>query len=685
VSDGSRAVVVTGMGSVSAIGHDCDELLRALERGESGIRQVTRFDTSGFSTRFGAEARGCGEGPVVADPLNDMERCARFALRAAQEALQAAGLRTTGRVVPSERVAVVLGTGLGEVDHPIHELTVDLAARLGFEGPRLTICTACSSSTAAIGFAQDLLESSCVDVALAGGADVLTDRIFAGFDALHVLSPQRCAPFSTPFGTTLGEGAGFLVMERPEHARARGAAGLAVISGYGLSGDGHHETSPDPTGGGVERALRGALDDAGLRGEDIGYVNAHGSGTESNDASEWRGIQRGLGETTAVPVSSCKGALGHAQGAAGVLETIVTILMMRRNLLPQTLNFSGSRTFGPTDPVAGELPRPGSYSHALCLNSAFGGSNAALVVSRRAVARAIPRERASVPVVGVGLVSRHGLGWDAWQRGGTDVSGRVPTFAMADVSNRIDPHGLDASSRFLTAAGALALADAGIGLKSRQRNGAGLVVGSTRPSPESLERFGRSIDEHGLERVSAPAFARVVLNAPAGFCSKLLGLKGPLTVLTTGAGSGLTAIILAAELLSSREGVDLMLAGGVDELTDRDEGAAPAGEGAGIVALTRNHSDGATPPRIVSWGVAGPGRSASAVRQALSKAGAGPLPQGQTFDEAYFGGPGTREWALPSTLAFLAATAALRSGRMGRALVTSALGSAVSAAVLLEA
>jgi len=684
VSEGSRAVVVTGMGSVSAIGNDCEELLGALERGESGIRPVARFDTSGFTTRFGAEARECGDGAGV-DSSDDLERCIGFAVRAAQEALRAAGLRTTGGGVTSERFAVVLGTGLGEVDRPIHTLTVDLAARLGIGGPRLTICTACSSSTAAIGCARDLLESDCIDVALAGGADALTDRIFAGFDALGVLSPGRCAPFSTPFGTTLGEGAGFLVMERSEHARARGAEALAVISGYGLSGDAHHETSPDPTGSGVGRALLGALDDAGLGREDIGYVNAHGSGTEANDASEWRGIQRGLGEATVVPVSSSKGALGHAQGAAGVLETIVTILMMRRRLLPQTQNFSGSRTFGPTDPVAGPLPRPGSYEHALCLNSAFGGSNAALVVSRPSVIRPRRPAQAPVSVAGVGLVSSRGLGWAAWQRGGAAAAGRVPPFAMDEVSNRIDPHGLDASSRFLTAAGALALADAGIRMKSRQRSGAGLVVGSTRPSPESLERFGKSIDEHGLEGISVPAFARVVINAPAGFCSKLLGLKGPLTVLTTGAGSGLTAIILAAELLSSREGVELMLAGGVDELTDHDDGVAAAGEGAGIVALTRGDSGGAAAPRIVSWGVAGPGRSVSAVRQALSRAGSGPLPREQTFDEARFAGPGAREWALPSVLAFLVATAELRSGRMRRALVTSALGSAVSAAVLLEA
>lgn len=670
------------MGSVSAIGNDCDELCLALERGESGIRPIARFETSGFSVHLGAEARTCIDEAALTG-AGDIERCTDFARRAAREAFRRGGLEAGA--VPPERIGLVLGTGLGEVDHPVHEITVQVADELGCDGPRLTICTACSSSTAAIGIARDLLLSGCCDVVLAGGADVLAERVFAGFHALGVLSAERCAPYSTPFGTTLGEGAGFLVMEREEHARARGADVDAVISGYGLSADGHHETSPDPRGRGVERALRAALDDAGLGSGDVGYVNAHGSGTAANDPSEWRGIQRGLGEGTTVPVSSSKGALGHAQGAAGVLETIATILMMRQGLVPPTLNFAGARAYVPADPVAGTQPRAHAYRHALCLNSAFGGSNAALVVSRAApTVVAGPRCRAPISVVGMGLVGRHGVGLRAWELGGDAGSGRVPPFDFSEVSRRIDPRGLDAMSRFLTAAGALAMADAGFVAGGGGHDGGGLVVGATRPSPESLERFGDSIADNGLDGISAPAFARVVLNAPAGFCSKLLGLKGPLTVLTTGGGSGLSAIILAAELLSSRKGIDLMLAGGVDELQDDDEGRAPAGEGAGMVALARESGAGSA-PRIVSWGIAGPGRIEEAVRQALCRVGAEPPPAEDIFDEAGCAEGSGREWALPSALAFLAATTALRSGRARRTLVTSGLGRAVSAAVLLEA
>lgn len=676
---GSRSVVITGMGSVSAVGDDCGDLLLALERGDSGIRPIQRFDTSAFSVHLGAEVREGGSRPVLT-ATSDMERCADFARRAAGEAIRSAGLDVA--LAPAERVALVLGTGMGEVDHLIHELTVELAGELGIRGPGLTICTACSSSTAAIGLARELLGSGCVDVALAGGADVLTERVFAGFHALGVLSSERCAPFSTPFGTSLGEGAGFLVLERPEGAEARGAEVLAVLSGYGLAADGYHETSPDPRGGGVERAVRAALGDAGLPARAVGYVNAHGSGTAANDPSEWHGIQRALGAGASVPVSSTKGALGHAQGAAGVLETIVTILMMRRGLLPPTLNFGSARAYAPPDPVAGDEPRPHSYANALCLNSAFGGSNAALVVSREITARVEPRAREPVSVLGLGLVSRSGLGFAAW-RGARHSSPRVPEFDFRDVSPRIDPRGLDATSRFLTAAGALALADAGQSMGGRPRPGAGLVVGATRPSPESLELFGDSITKNGLQRISAPAFARVVINAPAGFCSKLLGLRGPLTVLTTGAGSGLAAIILAAEILRSRNDVELMLAGGVDELAQGDEDLAPAGEGSAVVALAQGSSVGV--PRIVSWGMTGPGRLNAAIQHALSEARVDLPPEDHVFDETHFDAGCGREWALPSALAFMTAVDALRRGEIRRALVTSGLGHSVSSAVLLEA
>ncbi|MDX1493991.1 MAG: beta-ketoacyl-[acyl-carrier-protein] synthase family protein, partial [Longimicrobiales bacterium] len=540
-----RSIAVTGLGSVCALGHDCTSLADAVEAGRCGIGPIQRFDTDGFRVRTGAEVRSSGE--LTVDPRGTPEDlCIAFARPAAREALAQAG---AGSVAP-ERCAIVFGTNLADLTRPVHELASELADGLEAQGPRLTICTACSSSTGALGIASDLLWSGAADLVLAGGADVLTPRVFAGFHALGVLNPDRCAPFSQPFGTTLGEGAGFLVLERAEHAHARGASILASLSGYGLSADGYHETSPDPGGRGVSRAIRAALSDAGLEPEDISYVNAHGSGTEANDPSEWNGIRHALAASANLWVSSSKGAIGHAQGAAGALETIVTILMMRKGLVPPTLNFVGPRPFAPDDPVGGRVPRARIYEHAVCVNSGFGGANAAVVVSRTSAATVRPRARARVMVGGLGVVGPGGFGLEAWQEGGRrGWRGRMADFSLAEVDPRLDPHGLDRSARFLTAASAFALRDAGIRLTRRDRESAGLVLGSIRPSPESVKSYGESVEEHGLAGASAPAFARIVLNAPAGFCAKLLSIQGPLTAVTVGSGSGLAAILVAAEQL----------------------------------------------------------------------------------------------------------------------------------------
>ncbi|NNF29191.1 MAG: hypothetical protein HKN73_18340, partial [Gemmatimonadetes bacterium] len=559
---------------------------------------------------------------------------------------------------------------------------------VGFSGPRLTICTACSSSTGAIGIARDLLLTGRADLVLCGGADVLTERVFAGFHALGVLSGAPCAPFSTPFGTTLGEGAGFLVLERAEGARARAAEVLAWLSGYGLSGDGYHETSPDPGGHGVSRAIRAALADAGLDATEIGYVNAHGSGTEANDSSEWTGIRRTLPKASAAVVSSCKGAFGHAQGAAGALETIATILLMRRGLAPATLNFNGPRPFAPDDPVTGPRPRPHAYDHAVNVNSGFGGANAAVVVSRCSPRVVSSRSRTPVAVVGLGLLSRHGVGVDRWVGGLDDhPGGKVPYFSFDGIDPRIDPHGLDLSSRLLTAAAALGLRDAELRLTRGTREEVGLVMGATRPSPESVRAYGESVVNHGLARASAPAFARIVLNAPAGFCSKLLQLRGPLSAVTTGFGSGLASILLAADLVQ-RPDVTVMLGAAIDELEAEETAASSPGEGSSCVVLAKlgSWAEIRSAPRLVSWAWAGGRCLEEAVGQALADVPMSRSDLDAVFDEGQYAGEGGRESAraLPSALAFIDAILALRRGDVRSAMVTSDLGRSASMAAVLR-
>lgn len=661
-----RAAAVTGIGAVSALGSDCASLWRGIVEGRTAIAPIRRFSTDGFSVTLGAEAiqpdsswHSAAEGSDAA--VLGME----LARRALLEAMHDSGAL---HHVTGERVALVLGSGLIVPERGLHQLTAELADYCGLRGPRLSVSTACSSSTGAIGLALDLLALNAADIVIAGGADVLTQEVFAGFHALGVLTPARCAPFSTPAGTTLGEGAGFLVLERRESAVARGAQPRGFVAGYGLSCDAFHETSPEPGGSGVSRALRAAMDDAGIGDDAIDYVNAHGSGTEANDAAEWLGIQRVVGpRPVALPVSSTKGAIGHAQGAAGVLEAIVTLEGMRHGCIPQTLNFAGPRPHAPPDPVAGPRPRPGPIDFAVSLNSAFGGANAAIVLSHRAPPDR-PRPQRAVYLRGAGRFSM--LGADrteaAWLCDG------IPASEL----RRCDP-----STLALTAAIAQSLRDAQRHINGKSRERTGLFVGQLRASPASLAEFHQSIEARGLQHLSAAAFSRIVTNAAAGACARLLELRGPHTVVSTGGSSGLAACVLAAEYLAGRPDVDRMLVGAVDE-EDSDsalDAANPAVDAVSVV-LEGAAERGTDAVAVMGWGMAAPGELGAAIARA---APGGVPPNALHLSFGTRAAPNGEAHACPSLHSVADALMALRGGRARTALITADCSEMASLALLL--
>ncbi|MDI1431683.1 beta-ketoacyl synthase N-terminal-like domain-containing protein [Polyangium sorediatum] len=607
-------IAITGMGAVSALGESTSALWSAIEEGRDGIRPIERFSTEGFSVSLGGMVPGAGTG----------DRCVEFATAAAREALAHAALQIGPGGVAGRRVALILGTSLGMHVDGLHRVAAEVARALGIEGPTLTLSTACSSSTNAIGLGRDLLEAGLCDIALAGGTDELTPEIFAGFHALGLLCLSKCAPFSEPVGTTLGEGAGFLVLERGDTARARGAQVLATVLGYGLSADAYHPTTPDPTGAGVARALRGALLDARMEADRIDYFNAHGTGTMTNDAAEFRALEQVFGERVArLPVSSTKSFLGHAQGAAGVLELIATLCGIAQGKIPPTLHYDKARPRSPPDPVAGDRPRVARVERALCNNSAFGGANAAVIVGKvpNVSAGKTPTEWL---VLGASAVGPHGMDLDALGEAlaaKVPLRRRAPAFRIESLIPTADGRGMDPASRYLSAAATLALADAGITLRGAKRDRAGLFVGTTRASTESEREFRDSIRERGLARLSATAFTRMVLNASAGTCTKLCALKGPTTTLTTGDGSGLVALIYAALHLSTRSDVDLILAAGVDERVSL-ESEAHEGEGAACLVLGKGPApDTSKAVRLSGFGLAGPGDVEEATRLAIRMAG----------------------------------------------------------------
>jgi 3-oxoacyl-[acyl-carrier-protein] synthase II len=681
-------VAVTGLGALTSLGRDVPELLASFLAGRSGIRRAgDRLSTPAFQPRSVAALEDPAWRDLLMPPLDDegagLDPCIAVALPAAREAWRDAGLDRAGP--PAARIAIVLGSSSGGLlsrsiyERALHasrerrhrllhradlpRITRALAAAFGIEGPSLSVSTACSSSTHALVHARELLLAGLADVVVVGGVEALVEEVFGGFHAMGAMSPSACAPFSLPIGMTLGEGAGFAILERPEDAVARGARARCFVVGTGLSADGWHPTAPDPSGVGISHAMRRALLDANLSPDAIDYLNAHGTGTDANDVAEWHAIERTFGAHAArLPVSSSKGHFGHTLGAAGILELIATVVCLERGVLPPTLHWSGPRGAGPLDPVPGPRPRASAARVALKSSSGFGGANAAIAISMLESVRAPTHTASDVWILGSGVVGPFGCqGYDGVLRRGaptwsapsssdtTTAVGRVPALPMARLARGVDLRGMPALARHLLAAGSLALADAGLHLRGDRRERAGLFVSTWRPAWDATRAFWGSIRERGIERLAAPAFGQLVLNASAGIVAAGLGLRGPQTVLADRRGGALAALVLARQALALRRDADLLLVGSASEASDEaledhsvefpeqpttlrafdayDPSArGPVlGEGAACVVVGAARlltADGPAPlARVAGTGAACTGALARALADALSDAG----------------------------------------------------------------
>jgi 3-oxoacyl-[acyl-carrier-protein] synthase II len=412
VEQEQRVVVVTGIGMVTPLGASAERSWEGLVAGRSGIRPITRFDTSDLNVKIAGEANDF-------DPLDYMDRkevrrsdrFAHFAVAAAAQALRDASLELTPDLAP--RTGVVFGSGIGGVstlvDNVIaHDrdpgrvsafmipmMIVDMAAgeiamKFGLKGPNLATVSACASSAHAIGQAADTIRRGQADVMLAGGSEAGLIRVAIGaFDAMHALSRRNDAPeqASRPFdkerdGFVFSEAGGCLVLEDGEFARARGATVLGEIVGFGATADAHHITAPSPGGSGAARAMRIALADAGVEPERIGYVNAHGTSTQANDGAETAAIKDVFGDhARRLAVSSTKSMIGHTLGAAGAIETIICLLAMRDGVLPPTINQEVTDEECDLDYVPNTCRRA-EVEYSLTNSFGFGGHNVALVVRR---------------------------------------------------------------------------------------------------------------------------------------------------------------------------------------------------------------------------------------------------------------------------------------------------------------
>jgi 3-oxoacyl-[acyl-carrier-protein] synthase II len=410
----SKRAVITGIGLLTPLGVGREASWTGLVQGRSGIRPFTQFDASRLRTRFGGEVPGFDPLQTLDKPTaRRTDRYTQFALAAADEAVADAGLTIdAGRAA---RAGVLLGVALGglaSLEHH-HALLLEkgpdkmnpfmvpmmlantapgmLAIRYGARGPNYTLTSACASGAHAIGESLELIRRGVIDVAITGGVEaVLTELCVSGFCAMRALSTRNEEPerASRPFalgrdGFVISEGAGIVVLEELDHARARGARIYAEVAGYGSSADAHHITAPHPEGDGVVLAIERALESAGLAPSDIDHVNAHATSTPMGDEGEARAIRRVFGShAERVLVTAPKSMLGHTLGAAGGIETAILALTLARSLIPPTINLDERDPACDLDIVTGSA-REGRVNAAVKNSFGFGGTNASLVLCRQ--------------------------------------------------------------------------------------------------------------------------------------------------------------------------------------------------------------------------------------------------------------------------------------------------------------
>ncbi|MBA3890751.1 MAG: beta-ketoacyl-ACP synthase II [Gemmatimonadaceae bacterium] len=410
-----RRVVVTGLGAITPLGNDVATTWRAMLDGVSGAADITKFDTTNFPVRFACEVKGF-------DPLRAMERkeakradpYTQYAVAAAVEAMQDAGL-TDQSMYDVDRTGVIVGSGIGglksfEEQHDIYRergqskispffipmFIADIASgvvsmRFNARGPNYATVSACATSAHAIGDAFRTIQYGDADIVITGGAEAtVTPMAIGGFANMTALSERNDSPAtaSRPFDATrdgfvMGEGAGIVILEELEHARRRGARIYGEVVGYRATGDAYHLTGQLPEHEGLQRAMRGAIEDAGLSASDVDYVNAHGTSTPLNDSNEARAIALVLGDAASrVSVSSTKSMTGHMLGAAGGVEFIAATLAIRDQVIPPTINFETP------DPECGDLDFTPNVAKrrevrvALSNSAGFGGHNVSLAVKQ---------------------------------------------------------------------------------------------------------------------------------------------------------------------------------------------------------------------------------------------------------------------------------------------------------------
>ena len=405
-----KEIAITGMGCISPLGNDVRSTWEAITIGKSGFDEITLFDATDFKTRFAAEVKGFDPKEELGQKLfRRSDRFTQFAIAATKQALEDADLQVDDS--NRDRIGAIFGTGVGGIDSLLEgtrkyleggprrvspflipKMLADsapgqVAISFGLRGPNMSVITACASGANAIGEGAEMIARGAADVVVVGGTEAAISPVaLAGFNRMDAASTRNDSPAtaSRPFdltrdGFVLGEGCGMLIIESMEHARGRGAKIIAELVGYGTTNDAFHISSPAEKGAGAASCMQLALEDAGIKSDQIDYINAHGTSTQLNDSSETEAIKTVFGEGAYdIPVSSTKSMTGHLLGAAGAIEAVICIKAMHEGLIPATINYETLDPACDLDYVPNES-RAGTLEYVMSNSFGFGGHNATLI------------------------------------------------------------------------------------------------------------------------------------------------------------------------------------------------------------------------------------------------------------------------------------------------------------------
>lgn len=584
--------VVTGLGMINAIGNDVNECWDNAIKSVTGIDKVTSVNADNCYANLGAEI------PSFKTDKNDkVDRVSSLCMKASKEALEDAGLDMKNE--DATRVGVIMGSCVGGVvsienfvengenAEDINKMTIssianNVAGMVGAKGVITNIGNACAAGTMSVAYACELIRAGVADVFIAGGADAFASVPFSGFHALHALSENPCSPFNKSNGITLGEGAGAIIVESYEHAMKRNAKIYCDVLSAGISSDAHHITAPRPDGIGQMYAIRKAIEKSGVKPEDIGYINAHGTGTAKNDEAEFLSLHTIFDDVNDnLSVSSTKAMVGHCLGAAGAIEAVYTIKALTENKIPATLGYTDEDLANLKD-KAGKIDfmpntmKEKELNVAMSNSFAFGGSNASIIFSKNAGDVKETENDERIYITGLGIVAPSGNGVENYiekvKAGETVEGNNLRSSLTKEDFDKFDIklafyRKLDNLSLMQVVSGLEAIKDSGVTFDDSNAEEFGMIIGTGDGPLTTVYEFQEHISKEGTENGSAFNFPNTVYNAAGGYLSIKTGMRGYNVTVTNGNQSGMSSVCYAANEIRQNR-AKAMLATGMDENSD---------------------------------------------------------------------------------------------------------------------